>query len=132
MRKTGSDKGFTLLEVLVAFAITGVILTMAFRSFGNGVMGLSRSQDMSSALSLARAKLNAAGVEAPLAQGMTSGRNDAGLEWRLEVRLEDERTENDAPGRLRAYWVTVSVSRLGEAGRAVPVVLRTIKLGPGR
>ena len=132
MRKTRNDRGFTLLEVLVAFAITGVILTMAFRSFGNGVMGLSRSQDMSSALALARAKLSAAGVEAPLSPGTTSGRTDAGFEWRLDARLVDERTENDAPGRLRAYWVTVSVSRVGETGGAAPLVLRTIKLRPGR
>jgi len=129
---TRSDKGFTLLEVLVAFAITGVILTMAFRSFGTGVMGLSRSQELSSALALARAKLSAAGVEAPLSQGITSGRTEAGLYWRLEIRLEDVRTEDDAPGRLRTYWVPASVSRVGEADGAAAVVLRTIKLGTVR
>jgi len=70
-------KGFSLLEILVAFVIMAVALTIVLRIFGSGVNNAVISEDYTIAVQIAESLLASAGVETPLEIGDISG-NEAG------------------------------------------------------
>lgn len=80
-----AERGFTLIEVVVALTILGLILTVIFRIFGTGLTGLARADG------LQRAAIVAEGLAAqldtlptPLRMGATvSGETDDGYRWRI-------------------------------------------------
>ena len=90
-------KGFSLLEILVAFAIMAVALTIVLRIFGTGVNNAILSEEYTLAVQIAESLLAGAGVETPLELGETSG--DVGkYHWRLTVntvRLPVMNTNNN-------------------------------------
>jgi len=53
-----NQRGFTLLEVMIAFAIIVVILAAAFTSQGNSLASSSRNRNMIAATNLARNLIN--------------------------------------------------------------------------
>lgn len=131
MRKN-SDDGFTLVEVLVAFAILAMTLTLAFRSFGSGARGVNAADRQALAVAIAQSRLAAAGVETPLEEGTVTGTHEGGLHWRLTARrLPDYPDFADATG-LDAFRVTVAVRRANQSGGGDIVNLSAIRLSRRR
>ena len=118
--------GFTLLEVLIAFAILVVCLGVLMRVFAGGLGSLDSSRHHATAVLVARSVMERIGIEFPLAAGRFSG--DAGGEyrWQAEVRRSDIAEAVAAGGADYApYDVTVAV-----AWRDRPLVsLKTLRLG---
>jgi prepilin-type N-terminal cleavage/methylation domain-containing protein len=104
--KDEHDAGFTLVEVLVAFAILSIVLLTLFSGLSTALHGDRRAEFTRSALRLAKAELETAGVGIPLAPGVTNGRFENGMEWRLSVRPYASASANDA---TPAYWVEIIV-----------------------
>ena len=67
------QRGFTLIEILVAFMVLTLVLTVVFRIFSGGLRNVELSSDYTRAVLVAESQLTAAGITAPLEIGETSG-----------------------------------------------------------
>jgi prepilin-type N-terminal cleavage/methylation domain-containing protein len=99
------EAGFTLVEVLVAFAILSIVLLALLSGLSTALFGDRRAEFTRSALRLAKAELETAGVDKPLTPGVSIGRFENGMEWRLSVQPYAASTPSATP----AYWVEIIV-----------------------
>jgi len=105
------DGGFTLIEVLVAFAIVAVTLTALLQVFSTSLGSITTVERRAEATLLARSALDAVGVEIPLVAGERSA--DAGQGYALRLRIAPSATLAplaDAGGSLVPYEVAATVS----------------------
>ena len=110
------QRGFSLLEVVVAFSILALTLGVLIQIFSRAVTTTSMSADYSRASTLAEAKLNALGLEIPLEAGTFSGETEDGFAW--EVFVEPfELGEVDWEPTLLPYQVTAVASWDDGGGR---------------
>jgi general secretion pathway protein I len=77
--------GFSLLEVLMAFAIMAVAITIVLRIFGAGVNNAMVSEDYSIAVQMAESLLARTGTEIPLQPGETSGNEANKYQWLVNI-----------------------------------------------
>lgn len=114
---TGRDHreaGFTLVEVLVAFAILSIVLLALFSGLSTALFGDRRAEFTRSALRLAKDELETAGVDKPLTPGVAIGRFANGMEWRLSVQPYAAGTSSATP----AYWVEIIVRPPSETNQS--------------
>ncbi len=126
--------GFTLLEVLVAFAVLAVSLGVLFQIFSTGTRASRAAEAYTHATLLAESKLAAVGIEEPLDEGERTGEFDNGFDWRVAVRpYRPDGQEADGPRSLLAYEVGVTVSWNGGGGeKSVPLTTLRLKPRPAR
>lgn len=120
-------KGFSLLEVLVAFSVLTLFLGVLLGLFSTGLRNSLAAHDYSQAISLAESKLAEVGVTERLAPGEWQGAFDEHYRWRLRVVpfAGGERRWADLP--LQPFEVTVEVSwQTGQRDRSV--ALSTLRL----
>lgn len=98
--------GFTLIEVLVAFVILVLALSVLYESFMLGSYGIARAEHQTQALMLAQSALERTGVETPLTLGETVTMPVDGFEVRVRVALLPDMTENPLIG-FQPYEVEV-------------------------
>ena len=127
-----SDRGFTLVETLVALVIFAAALLTTYQSFSAGWRGYRAAQAEAVAVSFAESRLAAAGVETPLVEGHLEDRTEEGLEWTVDIRRygrpHEERAQS-VQSALEGNWVTVEVSwREGRFQTPRKVSLTTLKL----
>lgn len=128
MRST--NRGMTLIEVLVAFVVLSVTMAVILQIFSGGMRNARMASSYSRAVFLAESRLAAAGVERPLVQGDSSGQVGANLQWRVSVAPMDEGgTTEQQRMPMRLYRVRAWVG-WAEDGRDRQVELASIKLGP--
>lgn len=85
-RPRSSQSGFTLLEVLVAFAVLAVMIVPILQVFGGGLGAVESARARSTAALLARSKLAEVGAGETLTEGETSGTfNVPGFRWRRTI-----------------------------------------------
>ncbi|KAB2911590.1 MAG: prepilin-type N-terminal cleavage/methylation domain-containing protein [Hyphomicrobiaceae bacterium] len=127
---TRADAGFTLVEVIVAFAVLSLTLVAATQIYSRGFLSFASANEEAAALQLAQARLNAVGVEIPLESGHLSGSlPDHRLTWELAIRPQDE-ILGERLIATRAFWVTATVSLLETRSRSKrQLSLTTLKLG---
>lgn len=126
-----SEAGITLIEVVVALAVAGLVAVAALRATAGALAGSDRAEDATMAVLTAESLLAEAGVTAPLAPGTQSGTARGGYRWTIEtVRYDgiDGGLADRVPVRPFAVAVTV---RWGD-GAGDSVTLRTLKLQPKR
>jgi general secretion pathway protein I len=129
-------RGFSLLEVLVAFVILSLVATALFELFGGALRNAGASADWSRALLVAQTRLTEAAAAQPLREGSASGTDASGrIGWQTVVapyQVPDadpdvERASESMPTRL--YRVSVDVRYMGDNGRERTFTLATVKLG---
>lgn len=146
-------KGFSLLEILVAFAVMAVALTIVLRIFGTGVNNAVISEEYNLGVQIAESLMARTGVESPLVVGEASGLEAGKYEWRVIVKLlAQTATANDlnAANNLNAlnvpnvpsaagnqpnqdnsvislYSVTVQVSWMDDSGGVRGIDLRSLR-----
>jgi general secretion pathway protein I len=116
--------GFTLLEVLVALLIFGLLFGVLAQIMRTGLQQSASAETTATASLLARSQLARAGVELPLEPGETEGEAE-GMRWRTAIRLAELLSEESGIG---AYTVVVTVA--WGPGEAQQLTLTTLKLGP--
>ncbi len=79
------DEGFTLVEVLVAFAIMAGAIIMAFNIFGDGLRGLKSAQVRSHQIQVAQHQIDLAATAISLSEG-TMLITDENVKLRVEVQ----------------------------------------------
>lgn len=102
--------GFSLLEVLTAFAILALSLGVLLRIFGGGGQLAGKADEHARAIVLARSLLDNLGMEKPLEEGVASGELDERYRWRLRVvpfAPEGEPLPEQYP--YKPYWVELTV-----------------------
>lgn len=81
-----SDSGFTLLEVLVAFAITAVAMAALIKAVSVGLDAAHQSGRYQEALSRARSHLAALNADIDRMTGIHDGNDGSGYHWQIDVR----------------------------------------------
>lgn len=128
MHRRRSQHGFSLLEVLVAFAILAVSLGVLLGIFSRATGATIASAQYSQAATLAESLLTLVGHEILLEEGTVSGETESGFSWELtlvELDLSEE-FPTSAPS-VTAYRVNAGVLWL-DAGRPRRLMLSTLKL----
>lgn len=122
------ERGFTLIEVLVAFAIAALLLVPLLRLFSGGMSALGRGERSATATLWAETMLASSAGDA-LAAGTTGGTLPGGYRWRRSIALygDDQITPTVSP--LVPYNVIVTVTwRDGTRDRSLS--LETLRLAP--
>lgn len=85
------QRGFTLIEVVVAFVLLALVLSVSLEIFSKGMARAGDLDDRARALVVAQSQLAYAGAEEPLKEGVTSGATeDRRFQWTVSVRRADE------------------------------------------
>ena len=124
------QRGFSLLEVLVAFAILSISLGVLLQIFATGMRNASLSEEYSQAALYAESILAAYGREAPLAEGVRSGAINDRFSWRGTVSAHTEGFPEPEKIGLRAYHINVEVFWDEQRTRHRAVTLDTLRLVP--
>lgn len=112
---TTRQGGFSLLEILVAFAILSVSLGILLRIFGGAGQIAATADEYSRAIAVAETMYAQLGIEVPLQPGESHGEVDENYRWTLRVEPYpvDESLQGAQQGH-KPYWVELSVEWGGE------------------
>ncbi len=104
--------GFTLIEVMAAFAIFAILFAVVLQILSTALSNTRRSAEFTDAALWAQSKLESVGVEEPLEPGRWTGSFDDNFDWELTIEpymVSDERglDPDDLPVAL--YWVSLEV-----------------------
>jgi general secretion pathway protein I len=124
----GHSQGFSLLEVLVAFAILALSLGVVLQIFSSGTHNVIAGSAYSRAADLAESVLALAGTTIPIEPGVQSG-DELAFHWELEITPYGLPELAAPPQGVVAYLVTARVSWT-DIGRERRLVLQTLRTGP--
>ena len=132
-----AERGFSLLEVLVAFVILALVATALFRLFSGALNNGSAADDYSRAALIAESRLASLAVEKPLREGQEQGASpDGRYTWEAKIERyappgttpDLERLGEFLPTRLWHLAVTVIWPADSPSKRSYS--LATVRLGP--
>lgn len=111
-RAVRRSQGFSLLEVLVAFTITALLLTVLFQTFAGGLRAARLGESYTHAVLLAQSKLAELSAQETLAEGTQEGDFNDAYHWRTQITpyvLADEPDDKLFPVRpltttVEVYW----------------------------
>ncbi len=86
--------GFTLLEIMAAFAMFALLFGLMMQILSTSMSNTRRAGDFTQAALWAQSKLDVLGVESMIQPGRSSGRFDTEFSWSMEITEElvfDER-----------------------------------------
>lgn len=110
MRNRLNSRGYSLIEVLVAFMILALALTVLLRIFSGGLSNVSASADYARAVLVAETQLAGTGIASELAPGETTGEVAGRYRWSRKVTAFPLRgTAGASEPPVSAYQVTVTV-----------------------
>jgi general secretion pathway protein I len=122
-------RGFSLLEVLVAFTILAMLLAALFQVFSAGLHAARSGDRYTRATVIAQSHIAAVGIESPLQEGITSGTTDDDYHWRVTVRAYTDEQLPETGLVLQPLAIDVEVF-WEEGGAPRTVTLTSMLLGP--
>ncbi len=129
-------RGFSLLEVLVAFVILSLVATALFRLFSGALVNASAADDYTHAVLVAESVLTEAAAAVPLVEGTNNGSAEDGrIAWTTQVTPytppgtspDAERIAEAMPTRL--YRITAEVTFAAPSGGTRSFALATTRIG---
>ena len=110
IRRSSSQRGFTLLEVLVAFVLLSLTLGVILQVFSGGLRNATAAGHYATAAIMADSMLARVGRELPLEEGESSG-EDGIYRWRLKIEPYQNDTElnQTAAGRYPLYQIILRI-----------------------
>lgn len=129
MRPDLRQQGYSLIEVLVAFTILAMALTVLLKIFSAGLRNVDAASEYARAVSIAEAELAIPGILEPLHPGITRGEDDGGFSWVRDVsEFRPVNRPEYAGAPIPPYLITVEVT--WPAGRGQRTIrLETIRIG---
>jgi len=118
------QRGFSLIELLVAFVILSLSLSLIYGLFSGGARSLRQAREWTEAAAWAETKLATLGVAEPLREGRFAGALARGYHWQLQVSRADADPRPDA---LALYRLQLGV-RWHSAGRDHQLQFETLRL----
>lgn len=137
------SRGFSLLEVLVAFAFFALAGTALFGVFSGALRNASAAEDYTRAVLIAESRLASLGIATVLSPGTQSGEVEGDkYRWALEVRPYQQPQDGAGDGAgsaaalaprlgVKLMEAEVVVSWPGPRGTSQQVTLTTLRLAPG-
>ena len=126
-------RGFTLLEVLVAFAITALALGVLYQIYAKGTTAAILGEEYAEAITIAESRLALLGTEEPLDNKTLSGSDNKKYDWRVTVQdyVEAVAPTNlvQPPLALKKIELEVTWQSLGKQRS---VLLHTLRPAPPR
>lgn len=122
------QSGFSLLEVLVAFAILAISLGVMMEIFSRATLTTVISAQYSQAATLAESVLDEVGGDIPLEEGIVSGETDSGFTWELSIQPLDVSDQYFTEPPATPYRIDATVL-WQDAGRARRLSLSSLRLG---
>ena len=83
--QVNKQKGFSLLEILIAFSILAISLGILLKIFSAGINTAVVSEDYTAAVQIAESLMAKTGLESPLQAGEDSGTENEKYEWHVLV-----------------------------------------------
>ncbi|NNJ93237.1 MAG: prepilin-type N-terminal cleavage/methylation domain-containing protein [Halobacteria archaeon] len=124
------QQGFSLIEILVAFMILAMSLTVIYRIFSGGLRNVALSEDYARAVLVAESQLAAIGISEPLVRGVSSGIWGERFRWQQVVEsYQPWQQHKELSTQLLAYRITVNVD-WEHAGSSRQVSLSSVRLKP--
>jgi general secretion pathway protein I len=129
-------RGFSLLEVLVAFVILSLVAIALFRLFSGALGNAAAAEDYSRAVLVAESALAAAAAERPLRETTQAGSADDGrIAWTTRVAAysppgvspDVEQAAESMPTRL--YRISAEVTFPSPSGGQRTFSLATVRVG---
>jgi general secretion pathway protein I len=121
------QRGFTLLETLVAFAILALVLAVVFQIFGHGSRSARLSHDYLQGTIVAQSVL----AQSRVVEGMAASGEQAGYQWQWskeQANYADPGSGNDVGERsMTAYDIAVTVS-WQSGGKSRTISLNSVDL----
>jgi general secretion pathway protein I len=126
------NRGFTLLEVLIAMMILTISIVVIFQLFSGGLRSAKLSDEYTRAIFHARAKMEEALLAQRLREGETEGIIEEDYRWRLSiVPMESEEDSGFLPSSIEALFrVTVDVF-WNDGERERTFTIRTLHMAKG-
>lgn len=134
-------RGFSLLEVLVAFMFLALVGTALYRVFSSALQNVAAAEEYTRALLIAESRLAALGFEKGLAAGSESGEVE-GDKYRWTVAIRPYAPPEGAAGAgpsagplpvlgAKLVEAEITVSWPGPRDSSRQFVLNTLRLAPG-
>jgi len=127
-----STHGFTLLEVMIAFAITAIAVAALYAGMLTGLRATTDAGREIQAIAIARSRLAAADPVNEPTPGVVEGEEKGGFRWRMTttVRMVAAAGPLAVARPLVLYDVRVTVFWPGASGRGRSLTLETRRAGP--
>ena len=127
------QRGFTLVEVVVAFVLLSLVLVTGFEVFTGGMRRAGDLDDRARALAVAQSQLALVGMEIPLKEGEHAGQSaDGRFRWTLGISRFQEAAQDPNQPLMSAYGlyrVEVVVAWKSAQERDQSMSLATLELG---
>ncbi|MEX0802386.1 MAG: prepilin-type N-terminal cleavage/methylation domain-containing protein [Candidatus Binatia bacterium] len=127
----GLNRGFTLLEILVAMTIVGLGVVTLLEVFSSGLRLGARSQVRTEAITYGRQIMDEILARHTLRDGTEQGMIDQTSRWKLEVQpvRRTERLTLSSDWELKEIALDIIVSDAGREGHVEFKTLRLVKKG---
>ena len=123
--------GFSLIEILVAFAILSLSLGVILRIFAGGGHIAATADEYSRAILTAESLMASLGVEKPLQPGQSGGEISGGYRWTVDVIPYpfDQSLLGGQKIGFNPYWVDLTVE-WGDENDPRAFNLKTLRMIP--
>lgn len=117
-RLAHGQRGFSLLEVIVAFVILVLCVSVVLRVFGGSAMAAIINADYLQAVSVAEAKMAELKIFSETGSYRDNGETDGGFRWQVNAQAFNDSSAtavpfslgDDATTRYRLYTLEVNVA----------------------
>jgi len=110
--RSKQQTGFTLLEIMVAFVITGLVVGTLLQLFGSAMRNVALADEYSFAVQVAESRMESVGSEIKVEKNTVNGQEEGtAYQWAVTmqpIELDDKQDEFSLS--IQPYQVTVVVS----------------------
>ena len=104
------QRGFTLIEIVVAFVMLALVLGVSYELFSTGLRRAGDLEDYSKALAIAQSRIAEASYGETFVEGETSGDSDDGrYKWTLAISRYEENVDPAKATQQPYYDVRIGV-----------------------
>lgn len=126
MIRINTGKGFSLIEILVAFSIAAVAMSIIFQIYVKGTTAAILGKEYARAVAVAESRLAELGVSRDMNTGELSGGENEKYHWTIHIDDYEEKEPSSFEPKLILKRITIDVS-WETKGKSRTVTLKTLR-----